>query len=92
MCFVLSVLSVIGALSTVSGEDITSKNGGLYYANCAANKVTGKEVCEFTTKVDLYAGELGYYYQFEECGDATNPVLGLGVGKTYEFVQKDPSN
>ena len=26
------------------------------------------------------------------CGDATNPTLGLEVGKTYEFVQEDRSN
>ena len=78
-------------LSTVSGEDVTSKNGGLCYANCAADKVTGKEVRKFTTKVNLYAGELGYY-QFEECGDATNTVISLEVGKTFEFVQKDPSS
>ena len=38
--------------------------------------------------MNRYAGELGYY-QFEECGEATNPVLGLDVGKTYEFVKKD---
>ena len=91
MRFFLSILSSIGALSIVSGKDVTSKNGGLCYANCAANKVTGRGVCNFTTKVNLYAGELGYY-QFEECGNATNPLLGLEVSKTYECVQKDPSN
>jgi len=72
-------------------EDVTNETGGICYATCAVDEVTGKEVCTFTTKVNLYAGELGYY-QFEECGDATNPVLGLEVGKTYEFVQTDPSN
>jgi hypothetical protein len=60
-------------------------------AQCNTDVDTGKEVCTFTTKLNLFAGELGYY-QFEECGDATNPVLGLEVGKTYKFVQKDPSN
>ena len=84
--FILSVLCVISA---VSSEGVTSTNGYLCYANCSVDGE--KEVCKFTAKVDLYAGELGYY-QFEECGDATNPTLGLEVGKTYEFVQKDRSN
>jgi hypothetical protein len=45
----------------------------------------------FTTKLDIYASELGYY-TFEECGDTINPTLGIEVGETYTFVQKDPSN
>mmetsp|Transcript_418 Transcript_418/g.691 ORF Transcript_418/g.691 Transcript_418/m.691 type:complete len:422 (+) Transcript_418:55-1320(+) len=45
----------------------------------------------FTTKIDLFASELGYY-MFEECGDAVNPTLGMEVGETYTFVQKDPTN
>jgi len=82
--FSLSILTAIGALSAVSGEEFCN-------ASCATDAETGKETCKFTAKVNLFAGELGYY-QFEECGDATNPVLGMEVGKTYEFVQEDPSN
>ena len=70
----LSVLLAIGALSTASdAEATTSTNGGLCYASCSADE-SGQEVCKFTTKVNLYAGELGYY-QFEECGDDVNPTL-----------------
>ena len=72
-------------------QDEQSDSLEVCLANCVADADTGEEVCTFTTKVNLYAGELGYY-QFEECGDETNPTLGLEVGKTYEFVQKDPSN
>merc|ERR1719343_682676 len=64
---------------------------GLCFADCITDSATAKEVCQFTAKVNLFAGELGYY-QFEECGDAINPVLGLEVGTTYQFIQKDPSN
>jgi len=88
----LSVLLSIGALSAASASEstATSTNGGLCYASCAVDE-SGIELCKFTTKVNLYAGELGYY-QFEECGDDVNPTLGMEVGKTYQFVQKDRSN
>ena len=49
-------------------------------ANCSGDE------CVFTAKLNLFAGELGYY-SFEECGDAVNPTLGMEVGKTYRFVQ-----
>jgi hypothetical protein len=39
----------------------------------------------------VHASELGYF-QFEECGDIDNPTLGIEVGKTYRFLQKDVSN
>ena len=32
------------------------------------------------------------YFTFEECGDMTNPTLGLELGETYLFVQRDRSN
>jgi hypothetical protein len=57
-------------------------------ASCSADE---KEICKFTAKVNLHSGELGYF-QFEECGDIDNPTLGLEVGKTYRFLQKDVSN
>eukprot|EP00984_Skeletonema_dohrnii_P022591 scaffold11699_cov138-Skeletonema_dohrnii-CCMP3373.AAC.2 len=92
MYSMLSVLLAIGALSTASAAEATttSTNGGLCYASCSADE-SGQEVCKFTTKVNLYAGELGYY-QFEECGDDVNPTLGMEVGKTYQFIQTDRSN
>lgn len=46
----------------------------------------------FTVGVDLFAGELGYFY-FEECGkNNTNPTIGIEVGQVYKFVQTDRSN
>jgi len=46
----------------------------------------------YTARVDLYAGELGYYV-FEECGlDVLNPTIAMELGETYTFVQKDRSN
>ncbi len=51
--------------------------------NC---NTTTNEECTFTVKVNLLAGELGYY-QFEECGDLTNPTIGIEMGKTYRFLQ-----
>lgn len=86
MLFTLFVLASFGALSSVSAEDAVST---LCQAKCAAEN--GNEVCTFTAKVDLHAGELGYY-TFEECGDVTNPTLAMEVGKIYEFVQLDRSN
>ena len=58
---------------------------------CSADGSTGEEMCTFTAKVNLHASELGYF-QFEECGDIDNPTIGLEVGKTYHFIQNDPSN
>uniref|UniRef100_A0A7S2LG87 DUF305 domain-containing protein n=1 Tax=Leptocylindrus danicus TaxID=163516 RepID=A0A7S2LG87_9STRA len=58
--------------------------------NCETNSDTGAKTCTFTTKVDLYAGELGYY-TFDEC-TGTNPTIGMEVGVTYKFLQYDRSN
>ena len=44
------------------------------------------DVCTYTAQVDLHASELGYF-TFKECGDITNPTIGMQVGKTYRFVQ-----
>lgn len=85
----LSVLLTIGALSASSAKAEEAATN-ICYASCATDD-SGKEVCKFTTKVDLFAGELGYY-RFEECGDTINPTLGMEVGKTYQFTQLDRSN
>lgn len=84
----LAVLSALQAIAAVEAN--TSKNGDLCNASCSNNE-SSKEVCTFTTKVNLYAGELGYY-QFEECGDEVNPTLGMEIGKVYKFIQQDRSN
>jgi hypothetical protein len=33
----------------------------------------------------------GYYY-FDDCGNVTNPTIGLEIGETYTFDQSDISN
>ncbi|CAB9529136.1 expressed unknown protein [Seminavis robusta] len=46
----------------------------------------------FHARVNLYAGELGYYV-FEECGlDNVNPTIAVELGETYTFVQTHRSN
>lgn len=86
----LSWLLASGALALSASATEEPVTGMVCNASCTADE-NGKEVCKFTTKVDLFAGELGYYH-FEECGDAVNPTLGVEVGKTYQFIQKDRSN
>lgn len=50
------------------------------------------EATTFTAKVDLFAGELGYF-SFTECDDLNpNPTLQMKVGETYTFDQTDISN
>jgi hypothetical protein len=68
-----------------------AEDGEICQAACSTDESTGLEVCTFTSKVNLHASELGYF-QFEECGDVDNPTLGVEVGKTYHFIQQDPSN
>lgn len=40
----------------------------------------------YTVHVNLYAGELGYFW-FEECSDLVNPTIGLEIGQSYTFIQ-----
>ena len=58
---------------------------GICRANCT------DDICTFTAKVNLYAGELGYF-QFDECEGALSPTLGMEIGKTYNFIQADRTN
>ena len=74
-------ISLVGAVAGVSPKD------GICRADCSSDD----NICTFHARVDLHAGELGYY-TFEECGDAVNPTLGMEVGVTYHFIQADRSN
>jgi len=56
----------------------------------ACSTTGGEKECTFTVKLDLHAGELGYFH-FEEC-TGTNPTLGIEKGVTYKFVQEDITN
>ena len=81
----VAILTICGTSSSVVGKDVR-QSPVLCEATCSDD-----DVCKFTTKVDLFTGELGYY-RFEECGDVDNPTLRMDVGKTYQFVQSDVSN
>ena len=75
----------------INHRNTSVSEGGICQAACSVDESTRKEMCTFTAKVNLFASELGYF-QFEECGDIDNPTIGLEVGKTYHFIQNDPSN
>eukprot|EP00527_Entomoneis_sp_CCMP2396_P005611 CAMPEP_0198147640 /NCGR_PEP_ID=MMETSP1443-20131203/36913_1 /TAXON_ID=186043 /ORGANISM="Entomoneis sp., Strain CCMP2396" /LENGTH=408 /DNA_ID=CAMNT_0043812053 /DNA_START=40 /DNA_END=1263 /DNA_ORIENTATION=- len=51
----------------------------------------GNKSCNLDVKVNLHAGELGYFH-IEQCGDEVNPTLGIEKGVTYHFKQSDESN
>lgn len=89
MYLVTALLLSIGGLS--SSFVAADGHDGLCEATCSSVEGSEDEVCVFTTKVNLFAGELGYY-QFEECGDEVNPTLAMEVGKTYMFSQAERSN
>ena len=89
MHFVTFLLSIVGLSSSMVVAD---GHDELCKATCSGVEGSDDgEICVFTAKVNLYAGELGYY-QFEECGDAVNPTLAMEVGKTYKFSQAERSN
>jgi len=61
-----------------------------------STSIAQEEICKsltntYTVKVDLFAGELGYY-TFDECPGLINPTIGMVVGETYTFDQSDRSN
>ncbi|GKY98005.1 hypothetical protein MPSEU_000758600 [Mayamaea pseudoterrestris] len=65
-------------------------------AAAAVSPAAGQEICtsstnEFHAHVNLHAGELGYFY-FDECGNQTNPTIGLELNQVYTFYQTDRSN
>jgi hypothetical protein len=77
----------------VNWEEQTTFDGwgtDICQASCYIDN-SGEEICQFTAKVSLHSSEFGYF-QFEECGDVNSPTLGIEVGKTYRFIQQDPSN
>eukprot|EP00804_Cyclotella_cryptica_P016810 CCRYP_001795-RB/>CCRYP_001795-RB protein AED:0.35 eAED:0.45 QI:0/0/0/1/0.5/0.2/5/0/350 len=83
-----TILAFIGWALSNSQTVASSKD--ICNANCTTDS-SGNEFCKFTASVDLFASELGYF-RFEECGDVPNPTLGIELGKTYQFLQADPSN
>jgi len=78
----LSLIALFAKISKIVGSS------DLCLGSCSTT-AGGKE-CTFTVKLDLHAGEFGYYY-FDEC-DGVNPTLGIEKDVTYRFVQQDISN
>ena len=76
----LSLLVLAQTLLFLPSAFAAIGSDGICRADCSTNE------CVFTVKVEATAGELGYY-MFEECGDATNPTIGIEMGTTYRFVQ-----
>ena len=65
----------------------TTMTGG-----AAAESLCVSPTNTFTARVDLFAGELGYYV-FEECGlNVLNPTIAMELGQTYTFVQEHRTN
>ena len=61
-------------INMLASASITGVVGAdLCLGTCETN-ANGNKECKFNVKVDLHAGELGYFY-FEEC-EGTNPTLG----------------
>lgn len=72
------------------------KTGFFAVSLLTAASRAGAQICTsstntFTAHVNLHAGELGYFW-FEECGNVTNPTIGIEIGQVYTFVQADRSN
>lgn len=62
-----------------------SDNSGICKIPCNDN------VCDIYVTVNLFATVLGAF-TFDECGDQPYPTIGLEVGKTYRFIQKQLDN
>lgn len=82
-----NVLSLIALLSSARSAAAQVQQPCL--GICSTD--SGEKVCMFTVRLNLHAGELGYY-TFDECGSGVNPTLGIEKGVTYKFVQGDISN
>ena len=49
------------------------------------------EICDINVEVDLFETVLDAF-KFQDCSDEPYPTIGLEVGKTYRFVQKNINN
>jgi len=81
---------VLALAISVNAESSAETNGDYCKGNCTTDD-SGDKQCTFTTELNLYASELGYY-SFKECGAKTNPTLELEVGTTYTFDQTNVTN
>eukprot|EP00804_Cyclotella_cryptica_P003111 CCRYP_006098-RA/>CCRYP_006098-RA protein AED:0.03 eAED:0.03 QI:72/1/1/1/0.5/0.66/3/228/934 len=64
-----------------------SSAGGICKITCSSDS----DVCDIYVHVNLFATVLGAF-TFDECGDQPYPTIGLEIGKTYRFIQKELNN
>jgi len=79
------------ALLASTGFFVEGHAGGPCLGDCTGTVEDGNKVCHFNVKVNLFAGELGYF-SMDQCGEEANPTLGIEKGATYYFSQEDESN
>jgi len=88
----LSDFAAVGRRRQEKNRDLAESDGafetGMDCEPCKDASID--EVCIIQAKINLFAGELGYF-EFEGC-TGVNPVLHLTVGKVYHFNQQDSSN
>mmetsp|Transcript_5457 Transcript_5457/g.10393 ORF Transcript_5457/g.10393 Transcript_5457/m.10393 type:complete len:109 (-) Transcript_5457:2544-2870(-) len=89
LCSNFAVLSVF--LLSILSNTGTSASSNPCLGSCEIGVDGITKVCRFDFKVNLFAGELGYY-QVDQCGNDPNPTLGIEKGVTYIFSQKDKTN
>lgn len=88
---ILEFMKFITVLLLASPLAINADGHGELCTGSCSTDDSGAKTCNFTTRIHYMAGELGYI-GFEECGEVTNPTLGLEVGTTYFFDQSHMSN
>eukprot|EP00804_Cyclotella_cryptica_P013489 CCRYP_020170-RB/>CCRYP_020170-RB protein AED:0.02 eAED:0.02 QI:1234/1/1/1/1/1/2/220/576 len=64
-----------------------SSTGGICKITCSSDS----DVCDIYVHVNLFETVLGAF-TFDECGDQPYPTIGLEIGKTYRFIQKELNN
>jgi len=72
-------------LGLAATAHVNARNESICLGDC--EKDGDSKICRFTMKVNLYAGELGYY-TIDECGDEINPTIGIEKDVTNVFLQE----
>ena len=82
---ILAKYTIFLFLTLTAAKQAIADDHGLCLGACEMNG--DLKVCSFSMKVNLHAGELGYY-TVEECGDKINPTIGIEKNTTYIFSQE----
>jgi len=80
--------------ASVCTREACESEGKIWTGSCSSCSClcADSTTTTFTVKVDLFAGQLGYF-EFDECGDVNpNPTLQMKVGEIYTFDQTDITN